>query len=371
MQEVLTMRYPAILTIALLTACGGAGAPSTADNPTKVVTDNAIDIVHNSFLQMGGVERLRLRAGKLLIRSAVSAQNSSFPVDVIIGGPGRWRLDYSESDITYVYDGGTCRKVAYGVPARCTPDEEIWHDVTILINELIYPSRSATNIRASFKTREPETIDGVSCDVIEVRPKNTNLRLRAAYSQSSGLLIRTSFSLLGADGSKHSYNMTFGDWREIKGVKIPFSRQVSSTGNVIWLETVEMADFDLYDERSFELPPPPTTAQPLTGTIPERRIVTTKFKGQTVEIPAPFPTVGGGPILDISPTVSPAAETMNMLIKGKIESAVRVKDSLQSGVVSGGREVADEPGIILLEKPSTPDDEILMIVYIPLKPKID
>ncbi len=356
-----------------LLGCGGADAPIVDHTPQPETqdADRAIDIVRTSFEAMGGIERLRLVGGKVSIRATATAAGKSLPVEITLGGPGKWRLDYLADAITFTYIDGICRKVVYEIPARCTPAEEAWMDPIRLLSGLVFPDSDAANLSASFRSEGEENVGGKTCDVVEIRPRNSNLRLKAMYDRESKLLAAASFAVRNQpDGTKSKWTVEWNDWREVENVKVPFIRTVKRGSEVIWEERAESIDFG-FDERKFEPPIPTTTDQPLAGQMPPRRVIRRVIEGQSVEIPAPYATVGGGPHLGGEAVELPGLEVIRMVLKGGIKDAVRLKKSLKGGVIAAGREAAGEPGIVVLEEASSDDTPFLIVLYVPLVPKVE
>ncbi len=368
------MRYFTLVVLfAWLAGCGGAEKPiEIAETPkTEDDSEAAVSIIRSSFKAMGGLERLRLIGAKATIHATVSTKEMSFPVEITLGGPDRWKLDYMEAGVSYVYAKGSCRKVVYGVPARCTPQEDIWMDPTRMLVGLLFPAGDAANLGASFRLRGEKTIEGQVCDIVEVKPRNTNLRLRIAYSRQSKLPAEASFSLTsGTNEKKTKWKMGIGDWREINKVKVPHNRTLMRDGTVIWNEVAHVINLDMPNDNAFQNPIPPTTDQPISASLPARRVVLAQIEGQSVEIPAPHATVGGGPDLKGEVKIMPhVEESMQMVMKGKVKDAFELKESLKVGAISGGRIASAEAGVILMENVSNPDEPVLMMLYVPLAPK--
>jgi hypothetical protein len=205
--------------------------------------------------------------------------------------------------------------------------------------------------------------------VVEARPKNTNLKIRAAYDKATGLMVQAAFDLKDAAGTKTQWVVSFADWREVKKMQAPHARTVSLDGKEIWREAAGKVDFDAFDARSFDPPLPPTTDEPLPAELPARHLVRATVAGQAVEIPAPPPAPGGGWIPSGQVTDTPACSIIRIVHRGPVAKASAFFDKLKGGASSAGREIAGEPGIILLESPDTPDDPALMILYAVLAPQ--
>lgn len=363
------MRFFCIVCACVFAACGGsqkaAQPESTGSEPAARA---GIDIVRASFARMGGIERLRLNGGKLMVQATVNAGGAAFPVVVTIGGPSRFKLEYVLAQVSYVHVGGVCRKTVYGIASRCTVEEEQWLDPVRVMSSLVFPPADAAMLDLSFETKEDKTVSGRTCDIVEMKLRNSNLRLLAAYDKESGLLAEARFPVAGGDGVKHTVRVELGDWREVSGQLAPFRRTMVEGDAVLWDEAADLVDFSLFDERAFAPDTPPITDQPLPADIPERRVTKLDVFGESVEVPAPYPAPGGGPFLGGAPMLLPATETMQMVLKGKLAGAGHLKEALKGGVVAGGREPAGDPSIVLLETPAAPDDPVLMIVYVPLTP---
>jgi len=362
----------AILIAAALAgaACGGAELQVQAPPvDPKADTEKAIAIVRASFDAMGGIERLRLAGGKVRISAVAGADGREIPVEITLGGPARFRLDYVEDEISYFYLDGACRKTVYGVSARCTPEESQWVEPMKIFAGLTFPAADAAQLGASFRTREDTSVGGRSCAVVEVRPKNTNLRIRAAYDKATRLLAQAAFDLKDAAGAKTQWVLSYGDWREVKKMQAPHARAVTLNGKEIWRETARSVDFDAFDARNFDPPLPPTTDEPLPGQLPKRHLVRTTVAGQQVEIPAPPPTIGGSWITSGQISESPAGAIMRIVHRGPVGKASALFDRLKGGASIAGRQLVGDPGIILLESPDTPEDPALMIIYAALAPQ--
>jgi hypothetical protein len=368
------MRKPTTAAIQLVAlaavACGGAEmqAPVQTVDP-KADSEKAIAIVRSSFDAMGGIERLRLAGAKVKISAVATADGREVPVEISVGGPTRFRLDYVADEITYVYLDGACRKTVFGVSARCTPEEAQWVEPMKIFVGLTFPAADAAQLGASFRTRDDTTVDGKSCAVVEVRPKNTNLKIRAAYDKATRLLVQAAFDLKDAAGAKTQWALSYGDWREVKKMLAPHARAVAVNGKEIWREAASKVDFDGFDERVFDPPLPPTTDEPLPGQLPVRRLVQATVAGQKVEIPAPPATIGGSWIPSGQVTESPAGAIMRIVHRGPVAKASALFDKLKGGASSAGRQIEGDPRIILLESPDTPEDPALMIVYVILAPQ--
>jgi hypothetical protein len=368
MREPRIALFPVVAVLAV--ACGGAAVQTEAAAvDPKADTEKAIAIIRHSYDAMGGIERLRLAGAKVKISAIATAEGREVPVEISIGGPARYRLDYVADEISYAYIDGTCRKTVYGVSARCTPEEALWVEPMKIFVGLTFPSADAAQLGASFRTREDTTVDGRPCAVVEARPKNTNLKIRAAYDKTTGLLAQAAFDLKDAAGAKTQWIVAYGDWREVKKMQAPHARTASVNGREIWRETARSVDFDAFDARTFDPPLPPTTDEPLPSTLPARHLVRSVVAGQAVEIPAPPAAPGGGWIPSGQVEGAAASSIVRIVHRGPVAKASVLFDKLKGGASSAGREIVGDPGIILLEKPDTPDDPALMILYVVLAPQ--
>jgi len=357
--------------IATLSAAGllvaGCGAPQVEAAPperTQVQeSEEAIAILRGSFEAMGGIERLRLAGGKVRIKATGHAQGKAVPVEITVGGPDRYRMDYPLEEISFVFTKGECRKIAYGVSARCTRDEAAWITPVRIISSLTFPAGDAAKLESTFRMREDTTVNGRACVVPEVRPKNTNLKIRTAYDKATRLLAEVSFYFKGADDTKSSWTVRLDDWREVKKMMVPFRRTVLHDGQEVWDETAESIDFDSFDERAFLAPVPPTTDHPLPYSMPAHRQSRIDVMGQPVDVPAPFPTVGGGAIPSGVVSEAEAAQTIRIVHRGPVSDAKALFGQLQGGAMSAGLELVGDPRIILLEEPDGPEDPALMVIY--------
>jgi len=362
-----------ILASLAAAACGGAQIPDEGSGvDPKADSEKAIATIRASFDVMGGqggIERLRLAGGRVKITAIASAAGRDEPVEITLGGPTKFRLDYVADEITYAYLDGACRKTVYGVSARCTPQEAQWVEPMKILVGLTFPANDAAQLGASFRTREDVTAGGRSCSVVEARPKNTNLKIRAAYDKATGLLVQAAFDLKDAAGAKTHWVVSYGDWRTVKKMQAPHARTVTVGGREIWREAASSVDFDAFDERSFDPPLPPTTDEPLPAELPARHLVRSTVAGQAVEIPAPPSTVGGSWIPSGEVSEAAACSTVRIVHRGPVAKATALFDKLKGGASSAGRQIVGDPGIILLESPDTPDDPALMIIYAVLSPQ--
>ncbi len=351
-------------TAFVLLACGGPQIEAPPPEKTKVQeAEEAIAIIRNSFDAMGGLQRLRLAGGKVKIVATGTADGQSVPVEITVGGPARFRMDYPLEDTYFVHDKGECRKIAYGISSRCTRGESNWTTPVRVLSGLTFPAGDAAKLNSTFRMREDTTINGKSCVVPEIRPKNTNLKIRAAYDKATGLLAQASFYFKDNEGNKDHWSVTYDDWREVKKMMVPFRRTVANNGRTIWDETATSVDFDSFDERAFLAPLPPTTDQPLPFTFPARRFAEVEVEGEKVQMPAPYPAVGGGWIPGGPVSTADPSETVRIVHRGPVEKATRFFEQLKGGAMTLGRKTEGEPAIILLEEPDGPESPALMILY--------
>jgi hypothetical protein len=357
------------LIVLLASACGSAPPPVAEPEKADDQALAAVEVIRQSYTAMGGIERLRLTGGKVVIKAEAKAEGTSLPVEITFGGPGRSRFDYASTRISYLHEAGECRRVAFGVSARCTPPEAQWIEPTRIFAGLVFPSKDAAQLGATLKLKDDATIDGVACRVVEVRPDNTNLRIRAAFDKATSLLVRMDFDLKGEDGGKSSFGVKLGDWREVKRMRVPFSRQLFRDGALIYDEKATEVSFDAYDERAFRAPVPPTTDQPRLESVPARRVMRATVEQQAVEIPVPSPALGGGAIFTGKAEDLPEIEAMVMIHRGSLPDAGKMNEALKGGAMRAGRKTAGDSGIILLESPAAPGEPALMVLYIPLAPK--
>ena len=262
-----------ILASLAAAACGGAQVPDEgpAVDP-KADSEKAIATIRASFDAMGGIERLRLAGAKVKITAVASAAGRDEPVEITLGGPAKFRMDYIKDEITYAYLDGACRKTVYGVSARCTPQEAQWVEPMKILVGLTFPANDAAQLGASFRTREDVTAGGRSCSVVEARPKNTNLKIRAAYDKATGLLVQAAFDLKDAAGAKTHWVVSYGDWRTVKKMQASHARSVTVDGREIWREAASAVDFDAFDERAFDPPLPPCQRAPVPACLPPRSL---------------------------------------------------------------------------------------------------
>ncbi len=359
-----------VMAISALTGCGGAETVAPEHKMSKVEEANqAIAIIRHSFEVMGGkggIERLRLAASKVKITGTASAEGKTFPIKIMLGGPDQFRLDYVDDEISFVYSKGKCRKIVYGVSARCTPQESMWLIPVRILQGLTYPAGDAANLDSNFRMRDDITVNGKACVVPEIRPKNSNLKIRAAYDKASGLLAGVTFYFKDEKENKDNWAVTFDDWRTAKKMLAPYRRSVSHEGSVLWQETIQTVDFDGYDERAFRAPVPPTTDSPLPYNFPKRRFARLEVDGQKVEVPAPYTTLGGGGVPEGAVEEVEAMETIRIVHRGPVSRASSLFEQLKGGAMSAGRQAVGEPTIILLEKPYTEGEPALMLLYLRL-----
>jgi hypothetical protein len=364
------IRTIAIATLlgALLIGCGGAEVTGPPPDNKIDEAEQAISIIRRSFDAMGGLPRLRLAGSKVDIKANVNAGGATFPVEIKLGGPEHYRLDYVGTEIAYVYSEGECRKNVYGVSARCTSLEAKWVTPVRVLVGLTFPAGDAANLRSNFRMRDPISVAGRPCSVAEIRPKNTNYKIRAAYDDGTGLLAQATFKVRDDQGGKQPWQVAFSDWREVKKMQAPFRRVISHQGQVLWDETATEIDFDSYDEREFQAPVPPTTDQALPATFPTRRVVRTQVEGQAVEILAPQPTLGGSSLVAGTAEVLPGFEAIRMVHRGPVAKVSSKFEALNGGALAAGRMTKGEPGVILLEEPPAEGEPALMIIYVAVEP---
>ncbi|MFO8072003.1 MAG: hypothetical protein R6V85_09030 [Polyangia bacterium] len=361
--------YMAVILGALtLFGCGGpAPPPPQPQEPQVSESEQAISIIRRSFDAMGGLERLRLAGAEVKIEADATVGDRGFPVSYMLGGPRRWRLDYVEQGISYVYSMDGCRKIVHDVPARCTPEESLWVTPVRILVGLTFPAGDAAKLDANFTMRDPVTIDGERCAVVQIRPKRSNHRIRAAYSDNSGLLRLAKIRVKDSMGNKTHWEVEIPEWGESKKMRVPWRRTISHGGETIWDERMERVDFDAYDSRAFELPIPPVTDQPSLISFPARRVVRGEVGGQEVEIPAPCPTVGGGAPTDRPTETLPPTEAVRIVHRGPVSSVSSLLETLEGGAMAEGRTPSGDPRVMLLEEPPMAKDPALMILYLPLK----
>jgi hypothetical protein len=356
-----------LLLISLLSGCGGAEV--TAPPPPKIdEADQAISIIRRSFDAMGGLERLRLAGSKVNIKATVTAGGASFPVEIKHGGPEHYRIDYVGSDVSYIYAEGACRKIVFGASSHCTPREAKWLTPVRVLVGLTFPAGDAANLRSNFRMYDPKTVAGRPCSVADIRPKNTNFKIRAAYDDGSGLLAQVDFKVRDDAGNKEPWQVTYGSWQPVKKMQVPFRRTISHRGQVVWDETATEIDFDSYDGRVFRAPVLPTTDQALPFSFPARRVARVQVEGQAVEVLAPFPTVGGGALPVGTPELVPSMDVIRMIHRGPVEGAARLFEQLNGGAMAAGRMTKGQPGVILLEDPPTEGEPALMMLYVEVEP---
>jgi hypothetical protein len=360
-----------LLAIAgLVFACGGSSQSlEPLQHPEVADAEQAIEIVRRSFNSMGGLDRLRLTGTKAVIQANASAQGRMSAIRITLGGPYRWRFDYLVDEISYIYEDGKCRREIYGIPTHCTPAEEQWIPVTRLFVGLIFPAGDAAKLNATFKLRDPDTIDGKSCQVIEIRPKETNLRFRAAYAEESGLLVQAKFSTRDKAGARVHWRLELDDWRTVNKMQIPFKKRLAREGEVVWQEQIEEIDFAAFDEWAFRAPQLPAMDQPHIGSLPPRRVVKSKINGVRVELPAPPPALGGGPdSVESDASFIPPSEVLRQLHRGTIAEIAGMSEIVKGSVLAAGRQAQGEMAIILLEESLTSDSPALSLIYQPLAP---
>jgi len=349
---------------ALLLGCGGAEVTGPPPDNTIDDADRAIAIIRRSFDAMGGIERLRLAGAKVNIKANATAAGGSFPVEIKHGGPQYYRMDYVGTEVSFVYVEGDCRKTAFGISARCTALEAKWVTPVRILVGLTFPAGDAAKLDSTFRMRDPISVAGRPCSVVEIRPKNTNYKIRAAYDDGTGLLAQATFDVRDDQGGKEPWSVAYSDWREVKKMQVPFRRVISHRGQVVWDETATEVDFDAYDERAFLAPVPPTTDQALPFTFPPRRVIRTQVEGQAVEVLAPQPTVGGGSLLAGTAEVLPGFESIRLVHRGPVSKAASRFEALKGGALAAGRTTKGEPGVILLEDPPAEGEPALMVIYL-------
>jgi hypothetical protein len=358
----------ATLLGALLIGCGGAEVTGPPPENKIDEAEQAISIIRRSFDAMGGLPRLRLAGSKVNIKANVTAGGTTFPVEIKLGGPEHYRIDYVGTEISYVYVEGECRKIAYGISARCTALESKWITPVRILVGLTFPAGDAANLRSNFRMRDPKNVAGRPCSVADIRPKNTNYKIRAAYDDGTGLLSQVNFKVRDDQGGKEPWEVTYSDWREVKKMLAPFRRVISHRGQVVWDEAATEIDFDSYDERAFLAPVPPTTDQALPATFPARRVIRAQVEGQSVEILAPQPTVGGGSLVPGTVETQPGLEAIRMVHRGPVAKVSSKFEALKGGALAAGRMTKGEPVVILLEEPPAEGEPALMIIYMAVEP---
>jgi hypothetical protein len=362
---------PALLLLlaTCLAGCGGAPPPPprSADDGVDDST-RAVVPLRRSFEVMGGLPRLRLAAGRVLISAEATADGQSFPVRLAHGGPGQFRLDYPEEQIAFVHAGGACRKTVYGVSAHCRPDEAVWLVPMKVLADLIFPAGDVANLGATFRTREPIAIDGKRAAVTEIRPRNTNFRIQVAYLEESGLLARATIPIKDGDDHKTVWQVDLSDWRTVDKMLVPFRRKVTRDGAVVWEERAASVDFQARDDRPFLAPVPPITDQPKIVELPRRRVVRAEVEGRQVEIPAPSPVPGGGGAIAGQSLVLPASEAVRIVHRGPLAGIPKLIETLNGGVRAEGRQSSGDPTVILLEQPEGAGEPALLILYVPVAP---
>jgi hypothetical protein len=135
---------------------------------------------------------------------------------------------------------------------------------------------------------------------------------------------------------------------------------------MIWKEEAKAISHDMYDERSFSLPVAPITSEPLGVKLPRRRVIRTELYGVEVEIPAPFATIGGGPVLDGELISLPEVDTLRSIVKDKLSQASLHIENMTKGIAAGKRKIPSIPHITLLERPLSSEEPALMMIYIVL-----
>ncbi len=364
-----------LLFLMLLASCGGASQESSIDSnkPAAVrQSEDGIEIVRKSFRAMGGLERLRLVGAKVAIRATVVAQGKSFPVEITLGGPNRWRLDYVDEEVQYLHLNGRCTKVIFGIPTRCTTDEAVWVEPTRILNGLLFPAGDAANLKAVYQLQGETTIADRTCDVVEIKSQKANLRYHAAYSRETSLLVRATLTLIqekDAQVSKTIWTINVSDWREMNGILVPFMRAISRDDQAVWNEISASVDTDSYDEGAFNRPVPPVINRPLIGAVPARRVVRTQIGDRMVEIPAPYSTIGGGPDMHgaEASTLPPEEKALLMIVKANLADIPVLEKKLTNHRSYRKSGPSERPRIILFEDTMTPVDPVYMMLYIPLK----
>lgn len=353
-----------LATMLFVLSCGGPQKVAPPQERTLVEeSQEATAIIRNSFDSMGGLERLRLSAGKVRIEATADAMGAQIPVVITMGGPDRFRIDYVGRQISYVHDNGACRKIAYEISSRCTSAEADWTTPVRILSALTFPAGDAAKLESTFRMREDVNVNGKACAVPEVRPKNSNLKIKVAYDKTTGLPAQATWYFKDEAGNKTTWTVTLDDWREVKKMRVPFRRTVSHGSTMIWDENAASVDFDAFDERSFLAPIPPTTDQPLLYQLPARRYVKKSVDGQEVEIPSPQATVGGGVMPSGEVLDAPESEVIRIVHRGPVSRASEFFEQLKGGAMSKGRKLEGSPSIILLEEPDGPDSPALMIIY--------
>jgi hypothetical protein len=362
-----------LLSLFLLASCGSASQVAVeSDKPLAVrQSERGISVVRKSFQAMGGLERLRIIGAHLAIKATVVAQGKSFPVEVTLGGPNRWHLNYVSELIQYMYVHEKCTKVTYGTSSRCTAAEAAWMEPTRIISGLLFPTGDAANLKAAYRYLGERTIDEQAFDIVQIKSKKTGLNIRAMYGAKDMLLAQATFDLTHVTESKEhrtTWTIDVGDWREIHGIRVPFSRTVLQNNIVVWKEIIGFIDVGGSYESVFSPPAPPITNQPRTGVIPARRVIYKNIMGRTVEIPAPYPTIGGGPDMQGNVPVSLASveNALYMTVKSDLSSLPEVEKKLTGSAVLKKSDLGKTPRIILLEDAYMQGEPVLMILYLPL-----
>jgi hypothetical protein len=360
------MRKLSFAMLALAAACGGPAVPVETQGDAKATdtSDAAIAVVRRSFDAMGGIDRLRLAGAKARIPAVATVDGKKLPVEIAFGGPDRFRLDYVSERISYVFSDGACRKIAYGLSVKCADAEAQWRVPMRILTSLTFPAADAAQLGANLRLLQDKAVGGAACAVVELRPKGSTLKLRAAFDKASGLLTEVAFDLKDAAGARTSWIVGYGDFREVKKMKAPFTRGVSLDGAAIWSDEAASVDFDGYDEHIFDPPLPPTVDEALPYDLPARRFVKEQIGGVAVELPAPPPTVGGAWIPVGTVVEAPASDVVRIVHRGPVSDAALFLGKLKTGATAAGKTPSGEPGVILLERPDTPDAPVLMMMYV-------
>ena len=364
----------AFLITVVFTAATGCGGPKEAPvqtGPSKVEQSQiAITTVRTSFEKMGGIQRFNLAGSKAGITATVTANGNTFPVEITLGGPGRYRINLVNEQISYIYDNETCRKIVFGILAHCTPDEAAWNTPLKILTGLTFPAGDAANLDSAFRLKPDITVNGNNCTVAEIRPKNSNLKFRSAFDKNTGLLAQSSFYFKDNSDNKTNWQVNYSDWREANKMMVPFSKTISVNGAVIWQQTIETIDFDGCDERAFLAPLPPTNDSPLPAVYPDRKIIRTNLHSVDVEIPAPSSTIGSGGCFSFQPgTIEevPSSDVVHIIHKGPVSKAPWFFDKLKIGADAANAKIVGNPGIIVLEHAQNPDDAVLMLIYVKIQ----
>lgn len=356
--------------IALMGTMLGCGAkspdPAAVPESNSLDSERGVEIVRKSFEAIGGLERLRLIGGKASIAIEASVRGKTLPVQIAFSGQGFWRLDDVDSQISYIYAKDNCHKVIYGIVSQCAAEERAWMDPVRVWVELVLPPADVANFAANFRHRGEEQCGSDVCDIVEVQPLNSKLRLRAYYAKQSHLPVNMEFSY---DDDplpiKTRWSVQLGDWREVKGVKLPFRRVLRKHDDIV--ATEQVLSYKLECEESVFLPPaPPATDHTLTANLPEREVIYSKIDSYSVEIPAPPTLFGGAPDVKATRKMRPAMEVEYILIQGTLEEAQAFKKLLIKDVESKNRKWSGTAQVIPLETFDSTLEPSLIMIYLAL-----